>query len=429
MPHRPILPTAPPPTLRPPPLLPLAGGAGMPDLTPDLTPVLRLAGVTLSYPQRSGQKKAGGKKTTQPAVQNFSLDLMAGEVVALLGPSGCGKSSLLRLIAGLEHPQHGQVYLQGRCVASGSAPEGVAGVVPGGGRYHGRYQATPPERRRVGLLFQDFALFPHLTVAANIGFGLADWSPAARAARIAMLLDYGAIAHLAQAWPRQISGGEQQRVALARALAPAPNLLLLDEPFSNLDRSLRRQLRQDTKEMFQKLGQTVLLVTHDAEEAMMMADRLVVMQQGQLVQQGTPSEIYAAPASIFVAEQLGEINRLVTARQNGLIATPFGEFAAASAEDGDAALIVAVRAEHLRLALSPPAHLPALKPQARMLSQYQAGGALWVELACLPHTGFSLTLRAEIGVGSAAYADLTDAAAGQLLWLEVAPAHILWFPA
>ncbi len=224
------------------------------------------------------------------------LELVQGELLALLGPSGCGKSTTLRLIAGLEVPDAGSIQ--------------VGGTVVVGNRVW-----LPPQRRRVGMVFQDYALFPHLTVAGNIAYGIQGRS--GRDSRVMELLELVSLAGHGDAYPHQLSGGQQQRVALARALAPEPALLLLDEPFSSLDPGLRQQLRTDVREILRQSGTTSLLVTHDQEEALSIADRVAVMFDGAIAQVDVPSTIYHAPHSARVAAFLGDVN-LVSGIATGL---------------------------------------------------------------------------------------------------------------
>ncbi len=209
------------------------------------------------------------------AVDGATLCVDRGEVVALLGPSGCGKTTLLRLIAGFERADAGTVEVAEKTVCGTST-------------------WVPPEQRRVGMVFQDYALFPHLTVAENIGFGV---PRRARPGRTAELLSIVGLDGLGRRYPHELSGGQQQRVALARALAPSPELVLLDEPWSNVDPFLRETLRAEVAEIFRPLGVTVVLVTHDREEAFSLADRIALMRDGAVVQEGTSEELYFAPAS------------------------------------------------------------------------------------------------------------------------------------
>src|SRR5687768_8109680 len=254
--------------------------------------MIRVDGVT---------KRFGGAT----AVADASLCVARGEVVALLGPSGCGKTTLLRLIAGFERPDRGSIEVDRRIVA------GSAWVAP--------------EARRVGMVFQDYALFPHLTVAANVGFGL---PRRARAGRVPELLAIVGLTGLERRYPHELSGGQQQRVALARALAPAPELVLLDEPWSNVDPFLRESLRAEVAEIIRPLGVTVLLVTHDREEAFSLADRIALMRDGSVVQEGTAEELYFAPATRWAAEFVGAANVLPGRVVAGRVETALGAFPA-----------------------------------------------------------------------------------------------------
>jgi len=264
------------------------------------------------------------------AVDEASLCIEYGEVVALLGPSGCGKTTLLRLIAGFENPDGGTVEVAGRRVA-------------GAGTW------IPPEQRRVGMVFQDYALFPHLTVAENVGFGL---PRRARVARVAELLAIVGLGGLGRRYPHELSGGQQQRVALARALAPSPELVLLDEPWSNVDPFLRETLRAEVSEIIRPLGVTVLLVTHDREEAFSVADRIALMRDGAVVQEGTSEEIYFSPVSRWAAEFVGAANVLTGRVVGGRVETSVGAFPANVASALEAAQVL-VRPELLELEPDP----------------------------------------------------------------------------
>jgi len=239
------------------------------------------------------------------AVRNATLAVQEGEVMCLLGPSGCGKSTLLRSIAGIEPLAAGRISIAGRAVASPGAE-------------------LPPEARGVGFVFQDFALFPHLRVFDNVVFGLTGMPPAERRLRAMEALERSGVSHLAQQFPHTLSGGQQQRVALARALAPKPRLLLLDEPFSGLDARLRDQVRDDCLRALRETGVTTVMVTHDPEEAMLLADRIAVMRGGAIIQIGDPETLYFRPADPFVAETLSEVNRLAGVVQNGTVQTALG---------------------------------------------------------------------------------------------------------
>lgn len=231
---------------------------------------------------------------SRPAVDNLSLEVREREILSILGPSGCGKTTTLRLIAGFDVPQSGRIYINGRLMTDGP-------------------RAFPPETRGVGMVFQDYALFPHLTVAQNVGFGLSRLPRKERARRITAVLEAVGLRDLAGRYPNELSGGQQQRVALARALAPRPAVILMDEPFSNLDSALKAQMRQEVFALLKDQGMSAILVTHDQKDAFAISDRVAVMNQGRLEQIGTPREIYQRPATRFVASFVGATN-LVSGR-------------------------------------------------------------------------------------------------------------------
>ncbi len=226
-------------------------------------------------------------RSERPAVREISLEIHDGELLVILGPSGCGKTTTLRLIAGLERPDEGNIEIAGRVVAD-------------------HWRSVPPEARNVGMVFQDYALFPHLTVEENIGFGLRKWSKRERQARVQELLELTGLTTFRQRYPHQLSGGQQQRVAIARALAPRPAVLLLDEPFANLDATLRLRLREELRRLLRELGTTVVLVTHDRDEALSLADRVAVMLEGRILQVDTPERIYHEPRTREVARLVGQ---------------------------------------------------------------------------------------------------------------------------
>jgi len=239
-------------------------------------------------------------------VRGVSFSLAAGELGCLLGPSGCGKTTLLRAIAGFQPVAQGQIHLRERLVASAS-------------------QSTAPESRGVGLVFQDLALFPHLDVAANVGFGLHRLARAEREPRVRETLALLDLSDFAGRFPHELSGGQQQRTAIARAIAPRPDLLLLDEPFSSLDADLRRAIRDQMRALLKRLGITALLVTHDQEEAFAFADSIGVMRAGLLAQWASAFDVYHRPADAFVARFVGE-GRLIPGRvrEDGLVDTELG---------------------------------------------------------------------------------------------------------
>lgn len=256
-------------------------------------------------------------------LREVSFRARPGEVTCLLGPSGSGKSTLLRLAAGLDAVQAGAIRLDGDVLGA-----------PGRGR--------PPEQRPVGLVFQDHVLFPHLTVRANVAFGLPGSDrPERRRVVDEALAAVGLIA-LADRYPHTLSGGEQQRVALARALAPAPRVMLLDEPFANVDVTLRRRLREDTRQTLRQAGGIALVVTHDPEEALEVADRIAILHRGRIAQVGSPSDIWRRPAAAIVAASFGQAQQLLGRVRGGAVETAFGPLpeSAARAAGGEVDVIV-----------------------------------------------------------------------------------------
>lgn len=257
------------------------------------------------------------------ALDRISFEVNAGEIMALLGPSGCGKSTLLSVIAGLETPDHGDVLWDGQSLMD-----------------------TPPHLREFGLMFQDFALFPHMNVYANVAFGLkmAHMSPQLAGQRVGEMLQLIGLPDIGGRDVYTLSGGEQQRVALARALAPRPRLLMLDEPLGSLDRNLRQRLVVDLQFILHNMHQTAIYVTHDQEEAFMIADRIILMNSGHIEQAGTPLEIYHDPASIFVARFLEMTNILPATiiHKDGIktASTSFGDFPLNSPLDGQVQLLI-----------------------------------------------------------------------------------------
>ncbi|MBR0565008.1 ABC transporter ATP-binding protein [Azoarcus sp. L1K30] len=237
-------------------------------------PLLQLVDIEMAY-------------TGNRVIRGLSLSLEKGSIGCLLGPSGCGKTTVLRCIAGFEPVSGGQIQLDSRVVSA----KGVH---------------LPPERRRIGMVFQDYALFPHLTIAENVAFGLHEDTRERRQARVAEFLDLVGLGAQQRKYPHELSGGQQQRVALARALAPAPNLLLLDEPFSNLDVELRERLSYEVRDIIKATGTTAILVTHDQHEAFAVADEIGIMHEGLIQQWDSPYNLYHRPRNRFVADFIGQ---------------------------------------------------------------------------------------------------------------------------
>ena len=261
-------------------------------------------------------------------VSDVSLSIGPGQVTCLLGPSGCGKSTTLRIIAGVERQDAGRVLVDGRILSDE--------------RIH-----RPPEARQIGLMFQDFALFPHMTVADNVAFGVSgDKSEKRR--RAEEMLERVHLEGFADAHPHELSGGEQQRVALARAIAPKPRIMLMDEPFSGLDNRLRDGIRDETLEILKEEGAAVLLVTHEPEEAMRMADEIALMREGRIIQKGAPYNVYNAPVDRRAAAFFSDVNVIPGVVHGALTDTPFGAFLAPGFPDGTEVEIV-IRPQHLRI--------------------------------------------------------------------------------
>lgn len=267
-------------------------------------------------------KDFGGRRV----VDDVSLTVMPGQVTCLLGPSGCGKSTTLRIVAGVELQNSGTIHVDGKLVCD-------------------TVYRLPPEQRNIGLMFQDFALFPHLTVAQNVAFGLMGRKPTDRVHDL--LAKVGMTRHAAD-YPHQLSGGEQQRVALARALAPAPQIMLMDEPFSGLDDRLRDDIRDETLEVLKSEGTAVLLVTHEPGEAMRMADEIALMRDGRIVQQGAPYNIYNSPVDLEASAFFSDINVIRGKVEGALTRTAFGQFLAPGVPDGTE-VDIGIRPQHIKI--------------------------------------------------------------------------------
>ncbi|MEZ5776455.1 MAG: ABC transporter ATP-binding protein [Hyphomicrobiaceae bacterium] len=301
------------------------------------------------------------------ALSGVSLDIAPSEVVCLLGPSGCGKTTLLRIAAGIEKPSRGRVLLDGLEVAG---PE----------------RFVLPEKRNVGLMFQDFALFPHLTILQNVAFGLKSLERS-EAKRVAMgLLARVGLERYARDYPHILSGGEQQRVALARAIAPRPGVLLMDEPFSGLDVALRHAMQEEMLAILRETRATAVIVTHDPDEAMRMADRIAVMRRGRVIREGAGPQLYRDPGHLYVARLFSELNELSGRVLGGAVEMPFGRIAAPGLEEG-AAVVVALRQQDVTVA-------PVGTGRAgRVVATRFLGDAAILDLAV---EGFEETLRARI---------------------------------
>ena len=282
----------------------------------------------MSQPPRLEVRGLSRRFHGQQVVNDLSLSIAPGQVTCLLGPSGCGKSTTLRMIAGVETPDSGEILIDGVQVFA-------------------RGRNLPPEARGVGLMFQDFALFPHLTVAENVAFGLSG-DRSAKAARVTELLERVNLHGYGEKHPHQLSGGEQQRVALARALAPRPQVMLMDEPFSGLDNRLRDGIRDTTLDILKSEGAAVLLVTHEPDEALRMADEIALMRGGQIVQRGSPYNVYNSPVDRAAAAFFSDINVIRGISRGALTPTPFGDFLTPGHSDGGAVEIV-IRPQHLKI--------------------------------------------------------------------------------
>ncbi|MGB8621397.1 MAG: ABC transporter ATP-binding protein [Paracoccaceae bacterium] len=281
----------------------------------EATPRLEIQNIT---------RRFGGRAV----VDDVSLKVMPGQVTCLLGPSGCGKSTTLRVIAGVDMQDEGKIFVDGQLVCD-------------------TIFRVPPEGRSVGLMFQDFALFPHLSVAENVAFGLKGPKDARRA-RVEDLLRRVDMLRFIDEYPHELSGGEQQRVALARALAPRPRIMLMDEPFSGLDNRLRDDIRDETLRVLKEEGAAVLLVTHEPDEAMRMADEIALMRDGRIVQQGAPYNIYNAPVDKAAAAFFSDIN-VIRGEVRGLLTeTAFGQFMTPAVPDG-AQVEIIIRPQHLKI--------------------------------------------------------------------------------
>jgi len=361
----------------------------------DRDPVLELDGVTRAF----------GHET---AIDDLSLSVRNGELLTLLGPSGCGKTTTLRLLAGLDRPDSGTIRV-------------AADPVAGGGRF------VPPENRDVGLVFQEFALFPHLTVAKNVAFGIEDWPDERREARVEELLDLVSLPGYGDHGPDDLSGGQRQRVALARSLAPEPDVLLLDEPFSNLDVALRKEMREEVRGIIKETGVTAVSVTHDQEEALSISDRVAVVHDGRIEQIGRPEAVFEHPESRFVAEFLGQAGFLSGELEEGLIETGVdtlhaGMLEGLSREYDGAAVDVLVRPDDLSAT-------PITNADDSVVADPPGDG----RIVTREYTGPSFVYGVELDTGELVHCQHNHAAEfdiGQRVDVELTADHTLaWFPA
>ncbi|PHX90503.1 MAG: ABC transporter ATP-binding protein [Nitrospirae bacterium] len=288
------------------------------DHSTTVSSVLELRQVSCSY-------EAG-----RPAVQDISFAAKEGEILCLLGPSGCGKTTILRAIAGFEPVRSGQIFLSDQLVSSQKV-------------------MTPTENRRIGMVFQEYALFPHLRVQDNIAFGLSQSTQSLRTTRVQEMLRLTGLEGFERRYPHELSGGQQQRVALARALVQNPIVLLLDEPFSNLDPDMSGRMRQELHDLLRRTKTTTILVTHDHDEAFAMADRIAVLNQGRLEQFDTPEMMYHLPATPFVADFVGQADFIPGTVSHGMVQTELGEFPdTLECQDGTT-VVVMIRPDDIHL--------------------------------------------------------------------------------
>ena len=301
----------------------------------------------------------------EPVLHGVSLDVSPGESIALLGPSGCGKTTLLRLIAGLERPSSGSISIGNDFVAGETW--------------------VPPDRRKVGMVFQDWALFPHLSVAKNVAYGIA--KSTSKDAEVSSALEMMDLSGLEDRMPATLSGGQQQRVALARALAPRPGVLLLDEPFSNLDTSLRTEVRTEVRELLAELGITSIFVTHDQDEAFIVGDRVAVMREGKIVQTDSPQGLYHHPVDQWTAEFVGTVSLLKGDAASGFASCSLGSVAIDPKLNGS--VDVMIRPEQLSIAAGGDAEVQAVEYYGHASMVFVALGNDQVRVRCGPSIIFN----------------------------------------
>lgn len=300
------------------------------------------------------------------AIDDVSFQLKKGDILALVGESGSGKTTLLRMIAGLEHPDAGVILLNGAEIVKGK-------------------KAVPANERNIGLVFQDYALFPHMTIAENVGFGLRGFSKEEKNTIIRETIALTGLTEDLNKYPHQLSGGQQQRVALARALAPRPDILLLDEPFSNLDTILRDQVREEVQQIIKKAGITAILVTHDTKDALCTADTIAVLSNGKLLQYDTPENIYEAPFSDYVAHLFGKFNCLDSTALPTGFQTVFGLIPCQDCDKTHQTARIFCRPEYIETHPDAPTDLPVLKGTVEKL--WYLGDFLRVNISVENHDG------------------------------------------
>ena len=284
---------------------------------------------------------------TNFAVNEASLVINQGEIIALLGESGSGKTTLLRLIAGFEKAQSGNLLIKEKSILN-----------------------LPPEKRNIGMVFQDYALFPHMTVTQNIGYGI-NGTKTEKQAIISEVLQLVDMLGFKNRYPHQLSGGQQQRIALARALATKPDVLLLDEPFSNLDEALKEQVRNDLKSILKTSGITAIFVTHDTRDALAVADRIAILKEGMLQQFDSPKTLYETPQNEYVAQYFGKVNWLASTINQSQAKTAIGQFKLDNKNIKDGNYLMGVRPEHFHLESQKASNLTAIVTSSKFLGQYQ----------------------------------------------------------
>ena len=360
----------------------------LPGARTSVTADVRVLGVSKSF---DGSTKV---------LQGVDVDVDAGATLALLGPSGCGKTTLLRIIAGLDRPDDGTVSVGGRTLTGPST-------------------MVPPERRRVGMVFQDWALFPHLSVSRNVGFGLPR-QERRRSPRIDEALELVGLSSMGDRMPATLSGGQQQRVALARAIAPRPSVLLLDEPFSNLDASLRSQVRTEIHQLLVELGITTIFVTHDQDEAFVLGDRVAVIADGSVVQLGPPEVLYQRPATRWLAGFVGDANFVAAEAAGTGAVTPLGPVQLHESADGPVDLLI--RPEELEL-------VPDIEGPARGSHDQGDGMSARVELVEFVGHDTTYVVRADDIELHIRRASMPVAARGDLVRVRWVGDRAAWFPA